>query len=316
MLLLDAVNQVLRSVGQAPVAAINSAHPEIAAILDEINRSNEVRQRRGWWFNKYTTDLVTNILPADTVFARPVKRSLDFYPKGGVLFDRKTGLPVSGAVPEVEIQTLVLFENLPDEFADYVATAASLAYATAYDADELHLQALTLKLKDTEVLIHRLHIRYYEIAKVSKRLQGRGWWFNVTRRLLSPGMVYVEIPESFLFVKPLTRSLDYFPRGGLLIDRATNLPVEHAVECEVREYIEDYDSLPQSFQDYVSAVAELERAQDFLPESSSIPRLQADMEQARRNCQQDHIKYAAVNLFGIPSVGNSLARSWGFRYKV
>lgn len=315
MTLLEALNMVLQSVGESPVSTINSNHPEAKIILAEIENQNKSRQARGWWFNKAMTDLTSNVLPVGTTWARPEKRSLDYYPMQGKLHDRRTGQPVPGAIPRVELQRLVPFTDLPEEFALYVTTAAGVAYASTYDADEIHLQALTLRLQDQEVQVHRLHIRYYETAVVSRRLQGRGWWFNTGHRLLSTidsqGLV---VPDGILFAKPTQRGLDYFPASGYMVDRDTGLPVKHAVQCEVRFFVEDFDALPPSFQDYVVTLAELERAQDFLPSSSSIPRLQADMELARRNAQQDHIKYAAVNLFGINSVATPLSKAWGSRY--
>lgn len=316
MTLLEAINIVLKSVSESPITVLNSNHPEQKLILDEINLQSARRQRRGWWFNTHLTSLPSATLPADTVYARPLNRSLDYYPFNGELHDRKTGLPVTGPVPDIEIQREIAFEQLPEEFADYVAVCAALAYGSTYDADELHLKALSGQQQDAEVIIHRLHIRYYAIPAMSKRLQGRGWWFNTYRGYLDDlDATGLKVPSNILYARPVRRDLDYFPRGGYLIDRRTREPVGMAVECELREFVEDYDNLPQSFQDYVSAVAELERAQDYLPSSSSIPRLQAVMEQARQNVTQDHIKYAKVNLFGTASTGRSIVRAQGWRYR-
>lgn len=313
---LEAVNQVLASVGESPVNTTATAHPEVVAIMAVLKSENIRRQARGWWFNKYVTNHPGGALPAGTSYARPLKRSLSYFARGTELRDAKTGLVVSGAVPELEIQTVVPFSSLPDEFANYVTAAAAVSYAIEFDADEVHLAAARLQLEAAEVMVHRLHIRYYEIDKASKRLQARGWWFNKSRKTLTPTLGVVLVPDSYLFVKPVMKSLDYFPKDGQLIDRNTSLPVTSSVLCDVVEYVEDYDSLPQVFQDYVSAVAELERAQDFLPSSSSIPRLQSNMELARVNANNEHVKYAAVNLFGTASTGTSINRAWGSRYRV
>jgi len=308
---LEALNQVLRSVGESPVATIDSNHPEAKAILAVLKTENSRRQARGWWFNKYVTNHPGGALPAGTVFARPLTRSLDYFARGTELRDAATGNVVLTAVPDLEIQTTVAFTSLPEEFAIYVTAAAAVAYAIEFDADEVHLAAARMQLEASEVIVHRLHIRYYEIGKSSKRLQARGWWFNKSRRTITG-----TVPDNYLFAKPVLRQLDYFPRNGQLIDRATGSVVSEAVLCDVVEFISNYDELPQVFQDYVAAVAELERAQDFLPSSSSIPRLQSNMELARVNANNEHTKYAAVNLFGTASSGGSLQRAWGFRYRV
>lgn len=316
MQLLEAVNKVLRSVGESPVSSVTTNHPEVVSILDAIKQANERRQRRGWWFNLHLATLINPpALPAGTIFARPLNRSEDTYPKGGVLYSRKTGAPYAGDPGELEIQKLVDFTELPEEFAEFVVIAASLDYAIAYDADELHIKALQSELEDSRVQVHRLHIRYYEIHKASLRLQGRGWWFNKFFMDLGTDAGGTVVPENVLFAKPVHRHLDYFPRNGRMIDREDGGVVQHSVRCEVRVFVDEFNELPPSFQDYVEAVAELERAQDYLPESSSIRRLEVNMELARRNAQQDHIKYSAVNLFTISSVGVPINRAWGNRYR-
>lgn len=314
MQLLEAVNEVLRSVGESPVGSLNTSHPEIKAILACIHAETLRRQQRGWWFNLHVTTLTTADVPADTRFARPLDMSKDYYPKGGKLHDRRTGQPIVDFPCDVEIQRQLDFEDLPDEFAYLVVTAAALAYAAEYDADELHLQALGTKVKEADIEVKRLHIRYYAIGKVSKRLQHRGWWFNTWEGMVTPGPDGT-VPKEMLLCIPKQRSLDYILMGGKLIDRHTRQPVTQPVQCEVHVFVESFPELPQSFQDYVVAQAELERAQDFLPESSSIPRLQMVATQARENVGRDHIKYAKVNLFWMNSVGGKIAQSWGMRYR-
>ena len=316
MQLLEAVNKVLRSIGESPVSTITTSHPEVVGIIDAVKQATERRQRRGWWFNINTVTLpAPPALPAGTSFARAINTGLRVYPKGDVLHDRNTGLPFVGDPGPLEVQTLVQFEDLPESFAEYVVLAASVDYGISYDADELHLKALQIELEESRVQVHRLHIRYFEIDKASRIIQGRGWWFNKYRATLTPGPTgEVEVAPDVLYAKPMQRHLDYFPRGARLIDRRGGEPVKHAVECDVRVYVQ-FDDLPQSMKDYVNAAAELQRAQDYLPESSSIPRLQAEVQQARYNAQQDHIKYAGVNLFSINSVGVPLARGWGSRYR-
>lgn len=315
MNMLEAVNKVLRSIGESPVKTVVTSHPEVLGIIDTINQANVRRQERGWWFNQFRTTLAAPpTLPVGTVVARPVNRGLNVFAKGLTLMDRKTGQPFVGDPGEIDIQTLVPFDELPTEFAEFVVTDASVQYGIAYDADELHIKALQLSLEDARVAIHRLHIRYYEIDKANRRLQGRGWWFNQYRGFLPTDATGVVVGEDILYAKPLQRSLDWFPVKGRLIDRNTREVVKDSVEMDIRVLV-PYDELPESFQAYVDASAEYERAQDYLPESSSIPRLQVEMQLAHRNAQQDHIKYEAVNLFSIPSTAGPIAKAWGSRYR-
>ena len=296
------------------MSTVISGHPEVEAIVAAIRTTNERRQRRGWWFNLRLANLPTNVLPAGTTYARPLNRSLDYYPNNGMLHDRRTGAPVPGSIPDIELQVLVAFEDLPTEFAEYVATAAAMDYASDYDADELHIQALAQDLQDSQTQVHRLHIRYYETAKVSRMLQGRGWWFNTAVATLVSDATGVVVPPNILFARPLCGT-EAFPSNGYMIDRETRQPVQGSLRCEVRYFVDDYNELPQSFQDYVAIFAEMSRTQDFLPESSSMKRLEAEMQGARTLVQQDHIKYSQVNLFSMPSVGIPLSKAWGSRYR-
>lgn len=314
MQLLDALNEVLATVGESPVDSIVTDHPEHEAIMAAINKQLTLRQRRGWWFNTHETVVIGGDVSAYS-FARPLARNKDYYIRNGKYHDRKTGQPVTEDTPS-DVQEDVPFVELPEEFAQYVTVCACLQYGSDYDADELKLKALSGQQQDLEVIVHRMQIRYFGIARANKALQGRGWWFNTGTAYFSDVVAgKLEVPANVLYAKPRHRYLDGFIRGKYLVDRKTQLPFNIAVDCEVRWFIEDFDDLPPSFQDYVVAQAELERAQDWLPSSSSIPNLQAKAEQARRNCQQDHIKYAGVNLFGIDSMASKINRSYGSRYR-
>lgn len=176
MTLLEAVNLCLRSTGEAGVAAINSAHPKIATILAEIDAASRRVQKRGWWFN--TADNVTlavqtsgpkigkiDTTPYDLVV--PTYRSQDYYPLGGVLVDRATGLAVGTAVQArtrtVYATDATVWLTLPDVFTDYVANVAALSYASNYDADPLQLKKLQYQVTSAYSMLTQDHARYSRV---------------------------------------------------------------------------------------------------------------------------------------------------------
>ena len=96
---LDAVNQILSSVGQAPVTTLNLQNPEVSIALNTLREVNKTVQAEGWTFNierhyKLLADSVTfkisyptNALAIDTYRYQHYD---DFNPvrRGGFLYDR------------------------------------------------------------------------------------------------------------------------------------------------------------------------------------------------------------------------------------
>ena len=96
---LDAVNQILSSVGQAPVTTLNLQNPEVSIALNTLREINKTVQAEGWSFNierhyKLTADATTfkieypsNALSIDTY---KYQHFDDYNPvrRGGFLYDR------------------------------------------------------------------------------------------------------------------------------------------------------------------------------------------------------------------------------------
>ena len=96
---LDAVNQILSSVGQAPVTTLDLQNPEVSIALNTLREVNKTVQAEGWTFNterhyKLTADAVTfkieypsNALSIDTY---KYQHFDDYNPvrRGGFLYDR------------------------------------------------------------------------------------------------------------------------------------------------------------------------------------------------------------------------------------
>jgi len=96
---LDAVNQILSSVGQAPVTTLDQQNPEVSIALNTLREANKQVQAEGWTFNTehhyeltgdantFEITYPTNALQIDTTRSQhfddydPVRR-------GGKLYDR------------------------------------------------------------------------------------------------------------------------------------------------------------------------------------------------------------------------------------
>lgn len=175
MTLLDAVNLCLRSTGETGVASLNSSHPKFATILAGIDTISMRAQRKGWWFNTGTRDLVPetsgpNVGKVDTSAYEEVVsiyRYQNFYPINGILKDGHDGSDVNigvranvrWSIPTTENDWL----NLPEAFKDYVATSAALDYASNYDADQLQLQKLITQQRAALTTVNADDIRYKRV---------------------------------------------------------------------------------------------------------------------------------------------------------
>ena len=106
---LDAVNQILSSVGQAPVTTLDLQNPEVGIVLNTLREVNKTIQSEGWHFNtekhyKLTADSITfeieypeNALSIDTYRDQhfddynPVRRNGKLYDKYNPTYEWKDG---------------------------------------------------------------------------------------------------------------------------------------------------------------------------------------------------------------------------------
>ena len=164
-----------------------------------------------------------------------------------------------------------------------------------------------------------------EIDTVSQRIQRRGWWFNTALRVLTPvttGPFAGQIDVSdYDLVVPTRRALDYFPLGGWLVDRRTGEPVrDTSVQAWTRQVYPTnevtWNSLPDSFTDYVATAAALSYASNYDADELQLQKLQVALAQAQALANADHTRYSRVNLYHSGSAGQALSRARGNRYGV
>jgi len=136
---LDAVNQILSSVGQAPVTTLDLQNPEVAIVLTTLREVNKQVQAEGWNFNvergytfspdastkeiKYPTnvlqlDLDTNVYKDQY---NPVRRDGKFYDKLNHTYQWDDEI-------KADVTWLFEFEDVPPAIQLYItARAARLA---------------------------------------------------------------------------------------------------------------------------------------------------------------------------------------------
>jgi len=144
---LDAVNQILSSVGQAPVTTLDLQNPEVAIVLTTLREVNKQVQSEGWVFNTErnyvlspdaTTKEIafpTNALSIDTnVYEH--NASYDPVRRNGKLYDRYNHTYEWGTDIHADIVWYLAFEDVPPITQNYIVARAARQAATKMIGDK------------------------------------------------------------------------------------------------------------------------------------------------------------------------------------
>lgn len=137
---LDAVNQMLSSIGEAPAVSLDTDNPEIAiaeSTLDEISRAV---QAEGWNFNTeqeypFTPDgngkilIPSNLLSISDSKIKNAAKYLTIV-RNGKLYDKLTHSFTFTGTIYCDVVWAFEFTDLPQPFKDYITTRASRVYAS------------------------------------------------------------------------------------------------------------------------------------------------------------------------------------------
>jgi hypothetical protein len=150
---LDAVNQILSSVGQAPVTTLDLQNPEVAIVLTTLREVNKQVQAEGWNYNvergyEFTPDSTTkhiayptNVLQLDT---SKFKHRDDFDPvrRDGKFYDRLKHTYQWDKPIEADVTWLFEFEDVPPAIQLYITARAARLAANKMVGDTTLFQLL------------------------------------------------------------------------------------------------------------------------------------------------------------------------------
>ena len=205
--ILDCVNDMLATMGEAPLNQLDEDHPFVAAGVRYVSSTNKKVQGSGWWFNTETLRLVPDpesgfiYMPNDILTAEGL-RGQDGTPacrytyamRGRRLYDLTNSTYVITENP-VFLKAIreVPFEDLPPTAQDAIAATAVLRFQMNYDGDKGKLEELKTDQNVSWQTLKAEHIR-----------QVRANFLN------SP-----TAAAKIMAVSPLGSSrLPYFGRGG------------------------------------------------------------------------------------------------------
>jgi hypothetical protein len=156
---LDAVNQILSSVGQAPVTTLDQQNPEVSIALNTLREANKQVQAEGWTFNTehhyeltgdantFEITYPTNALQIDTTRSQhfddydPVRR-------GGKLYDRHKHTFLwkneDGTAKTIQVDVIWYFNftEVPIAVQNYITSRACVMSALKMVGDKELMQLL------------------------------------------------------------------------------------------------------------------------------------------------------------------------------
>lgn len=155
MLILTVVNDMLGTMGEAPLNSIDDPHTYRAAGISILARVNREFQARGWWFNREALTiqpgaLDSNIyLPGDTINVRTENRN--YVQRYRRLYNLDGGTYVFDKEQDVTLLRLVPFEETPELYAAYAAAESVMRFQKRYDGDSEKSRTLGKELMDAKV---------------------------------------------------------------------------------------------------------------------------------------------------------------------
>jgi len=133
---LPAVNQILQTVGQAPVTTLDQTNPDVAIAYDTLLQVSREVQSEGWTFNKefnypFTPDsnkeilIPSNILQIDLAREEPVSKNYDVVRRNKKLYDRRKHSFQWDTVMKCDVVWFFDWVDLPRPIQDYIVSRAA-----------------------------------------------------------------------------------------------------------------------------------------------------------------------------------------------
>jgi hypothetical protein len=144
---LDAVNQILSSVGQAPVTTLDLQNPEVSIVLNTLREVNRQVQSEGWIFNTerhyaMTPDSTTNqiaypynVLQMDANVEHH-KNQYDLIRRDGKLYDRFNHTFTFTEPIYVDLTWYYDFTDVPPPVQTYIVARAARMCAVKMIGDQ------------------------------------------------------------------------------------------------------------------------------------------------------------------------------------
>lgn len=182
---LDAVNDMLASIGQAPVNTLNvSGIRDVSIAQQRLHSVSREVQSRGWHFNT-DTKVVLSLngsgeaeVPANCLRVDPVDRRKDYVQRNGKLWDKDNLTFTLEEAPKVDIVYFFDFEDLPQAARTYIATRAARLFQTNIIGSRILFEYTAQHEAEAYALLRRAENR----TKDTNMLSGSSMTNRILRR--------------------------------------------------------------------------------------------------------------------------------------
>lgn len=155
---LEAINIILRALGETPVTSLDEQYPTLGLALPALDEARKGLLEEEWWFNTYS---VYNLLPdangeiiLDDSFLMVYPHKSDKYIfTGSRIVLAKNGSPVVGEPVSAKVVLDAPFEELPRSAQMAITYAAAVnVYAADFGPDDTYQHLFQTALSATEEL--------------------------------------------------------------------------------------------------------------------------------------------------------------------
>ena len=154
---LTAVNEILMSVGQAPVTKLENTNPDVALAFDTLTNVSREVQAEGWTYNKeyhlesFVPDSTTKeiSIPPDVLQVdlsnHHANKDKDAVQRRGKLYDRQNHTYQWTETPTVDVVYFFDWDDLPKPIRDYIVARTATIFSSRVVGDPTQYQLLKQK---------------------------------------------------------------------------------------------------------------------------------------------------------------------------
>lgn len=150
---LDAINQMLAAIGEAPVSTESSQHPDVLVAANLLDRILEAEQEPGFWFNRerditLSVDALTNEIrvPSNTLQVDAVDETKQYVRRGEKLYDSDNSTFIFEDDVVCDLIVALDFIDLPISAQNYIASLGAYELQLSEVGDENKLTRLAQRL--------------------------------------------------------------------------------------------------------------------------------------------------------------------------
>lgn len=178
---LDAINRMLRYIGEMPVpssvtlSSLPDGHEALVA-QDILGETLREEQENKYWFNTFDVEYVPTTdgkisIPSNVI----AFENSDYLIEGGLLYTKANMDPIFTAPVELTVRIEISFDNIPDVFRTYVVLVSAQHLHTYLNADETTQKELMNKINLQRIKLEREHLKQSKFNLIKNtRLIDRG----------------------------------------------------------------------------------------------------------------------------------------------